>query len=271
MPELPEVETTRKGLEPLLGGVLKKAQVFQSSLRWPIDVDFERLTDQQLLSIERRAKYLILRFERAAILLHLGMSGSLRLEPVNTQRLKHDHVVLEFGLAKSGDPLALHYHDPRRFGSILTLEANQRLLDSLGPEPLSDDFNATSLLMSLGKTSRPIKTTIMDQKVVVGVGNIYATEALFLAGISPLRPAYKLTLKEVARFVDLIKQVITKAIELGGSTLRDYRGVSGETGYFQQTLLAYGRAGEPCVNCGHQLINERIAQRASVYCLHCQK
>ena len=271
MPELPEVETTRKGLEPLIGAVLEKADIFQSSLRWPIDVDFDQLIGCQLMSIERRAKYLILRFDQRAILLHLGMSGSLRLESVDAERLKHDHVELHFTLPVDKQVLALHYHDPRRFGSILGLEANQRLLDLLGPEPLSDDFNASSLARQLCKTARPIKTTIMDQKVVVGVGNIYATEALFLARISPHRPANQLSTHEILRLVDWIKQVIGKAIELGGSTLRDYRGVSGETGYFQQTLLAYGRAGEPCVNCGQLLKTERIGQRASVFCQHCQE
>ena len=300
MPELPEVETTRRGLAPLIGSTLSSARVYQPSLRWPIDVDFQTLIGLSLVRLERRAKYLIAEFSESAtlghsgaldsepaagrrVLVHLGMSGSLRIEPKGTERLKHDHVVLEFDLPASLSPsqklmcdqlgprVQLHYHDPRRFGAMLDFDAHAARLTQLGPEPLSDAFDSKHLFVAAKSSSRAIKTLIMDQAVVVGVGNIYATESLFLAGLSPKRPAKTLTQDDAERLVFRIKEVIAKAIDLGGSTLRDYRGANGQTGYFQQTLLAYGRAGEPCVNCQNRLINERIGQRASVFCEHCQR
>ena len=271
MPELPEVETTKNSLAPLIGQKVKTVVVHQSSLRWPVPSDLDRLNGQTLLRLERRAKYILAYFGQAGIenhiaLLHLGMSGSLTLVEPEREKRKHDHVIISF------DEIQLRYHDPRRFGSILWLNENtQSLLSKLAPEPLTDDFNADYLWQKIQNKSAAIKTVIMDNHIVVGVGNIYATEALFHTYIHPLRPAKSLTMLEVAALTDEIKRILTAAIALGGSSLKDYVNGLGENGYFQQTLDVYGRAKEPCHRCHTLIETVRIGQRASAFCPHCQK
>lgn len=271
MPELPEVETTKNSLAPLIGQKVKTVVVHQSSLRWPVPSDLDRLNGQTLLRLERRAKYILAYFGQAGIenhiaLLHLGMSGSLTLVEPEREKRKHDHVIISF------EQIQLRYHDPRRFGSILWLnEYTQSLLSKLAPEPLTDDFNADYLWQKIQNKSAAIKTVIMDNHIVVGVGNIYATEALFHTYIHPLRPAKSLTMLEVAALTDEIKRILTAAIALGGSSLKDYVNGLGENGYFQQTLDVYGRAKEPCHRCHTLIETVRIGQRASAFCPHCQK
>jgi formamidopyrimidine-DNA glycosylase len=270
MPELPEVETTRRGIAPYLEGVrVREVIVRERRLRWPIPEDLDvRLSGQLIERVERRAKYLLLYAESGCLISHLGMSGSLRLVPANTPVAKHEHVdiVMESGLA-------LRYHDPRRFGSMLWSNdpLNHQLLKKLGPEPLTADFAGERLFaMSRGK-SVAVKPFIMDNAVVVGVGNIYASEALFAAGIDPSREAGSISR---ARYIALaldIKRILAHAIERGGTTLRDFVGGDGQPGYFQQELFVYGRGGEFCKGCGSTLRDIKLGQRASVYCPKCQR
>lgn len=270
MPELPEVETTKTSLAPLIGQTVTQVQVRQSSLRWPVPDDLSTLVGQKLLKLERRAKYILAHFDQDALLLHLGMSGSFSICTGSEQLRKHDHVVLQF-TDENNHISELRYHDPRRFGCMLWLEnGTHTLLSKLGPEPLDNDFNAGYLASKLKGKSTAIKVAIMDNAVVVGVGNIYATESLFNTAIHPARPASSITQPEIDKLVIEIKRILQQAINLGGSTLRDYTNAMGENGYFQQTLLAYGRAGELCVNCDTPLENLKLGQRASVFCPHCQ-
>ncbi len=266
MPELPEVETTKTSLLPLLDEKVLKVDVYQSSLRWPIPDDIQKLVGQKLLKLSRRSKYILAEFEHDSMLWHLGMSGSFRMCDGHDELRKHDHLVIQF------EDMQLRYHDPRRFGCILWLDqtSQTKLIDTLGPEPLSDDFNADYLFNKFKNKNTGIKVTIMDNHVVVGVGNIYATESLFNLGIHPAQPASSLSMAQVEKMVIEIKRILKQAIDLGGSTLRDYSNAMGENGYFQQTLLAYGRAGEMCVNCETTLENLKLGQRASVFCPECQ-
>ena len=267
MPELPEVETTKTSLNPLLNQRVQAVHVFNPSLRWAIPNDIEKLIGQQLTQLTRRSKYILAHFEQDQMLWHLGMSGSFRLCQQSDEVRKHDHLIIDF------EDVQLRYHDPRRFGCILWLDqANQsKLIDTLGPEPLSEDFNATYLAEKLNKKNVAIKVALMDNHVVVGVGNIYATESLFNIGVHPAQPASTLTKSQIKNLVVEVKRILKQAIDLGGSTLRDYSNAKGENGYFQQTLLAYGRAGEMCVNCETTLENLKLGQRASVFCPQCQK
>ncbi|HQW53061.1 MAG TPA: bifunctional DNA-formamidopyrimidine glycosylase/DNA-(apurinic or apyrimidinic site) lyase [Acinetobacter sp.] len=267
MPELPEVETTKTSLNPLLNQRVQAVRVFNPSLRWAIPNDLEKLIGQQLTQLTRRSKYILAHFEQDQMLWHLGMSGSFRLCQQSDDIRKHDHLIIDF------EDVQLRYHDPRRFGCILWLDqANQsKLIDTLGPEPLSEDFNATYLAEKLNKKNVAIKVALMDNHVVVGVGNIYATESLFNIGVHPAQPASTLTKSQIKNLVVEVKRILKQAIDLGGSTLRDYSNAKGENGYFQQTLLAYGRAGEMCVNCETTLENLKLGQRASVFCPQCQK
>ncbi|MCL6232492.1 MULTISPECIES: bifunctional DNA-formamidopyrimidine glycosylase/DNA-(apurinic or apyrimidinic site) lyase [Acinetobacter] len=266
MPELPEVETTKTSLLPLLNEKVLKVEVFQSSLRWPIPDDIQKLVGQKLLQLSRRSKYILAEFEQDSMLWHLGMSGSFRICEGDEALRKHDHLVIHF------EDMQLRYHDPRRFGCILWLDASSqsKLIDTLGPEPLSDDFNAEYLFQKFKNKQTSIKVSIMDNHIVVGVGNIYATESLFNLGIHPAQPASSLSFEQVEKMVIEIKRILKQAIDLGGSTLRDYTNAMGENGYFQQTLLAYGRAGEMCINCETILHNIKLGQRASVFCPECQ-
>lgn len=305
MPELPEVETTKTSLTPLLGQKITDIKVFQPKLRWAMPDDLDTLVDYVLDSVERRAKYLILNFlpampssvspisnaiqtDAAAtrqLLIHLGMSGSLQQLSYGTDKRKHDHLVIEFSDVDNIKS-QLHYYDPRRFGSVLWYkDYGTKLLDHLGPEPLSEEFTADYLYQFIQRMSlahqtqsskrlqpitRPIKSVIMEQQVVVGVGNIYATESLYLSGIHPATPAHQLTYDQIAVLVGHIKVILQKAIKLGGSTLRDFTVANGQTGYFQQTLNVYGRQGETCLQCQTVLENIKLNGRASVYCSHCQ-
>jgi len=266
MPELPEVETTKTSLLPLLEQTVLNVEVRQSSLRWPIPDNIQKLKGQKLLQLTRRSKYILAEFEQDSMLWHLGMSGSFRLCEKNTELRKHDHLIIQF------EDIELRYHDPRRFGCILWLDQNSqtKLIDTLGPEPLSDAFNAEYLFEKFRKKNVAAKVAIMDNHIVVGVGNIYATESLFNLGIHPAQPASSLTRTQIEKLVIEIKRILKQAIDLGGSTLRDYTNAMGENGYFQQTLLAYGRAGEMCVNCETTLQNLKLGQRASVFCPECQ-
>lgn len=266
MPELPEVETTKVSLLPLLGQKVLAVQIRESRLRWAIPADMTRLKGQKLKHLSRRSKYILAEFEQDSMLWHLGMSGSFRICEPNDELRKHDHLIIQF------EDLQLRYHDPRRFGCILWLDetSQTKLLDPLGPEPLNDAFNADYLTTKLKSKNVSIKVAIMDNHIVVGVGNIYATESLFNLGIHPAQPAKDLTLKQITQLVIEIKRILKQAIDLGGSTLRDYSNAMGENGYFQQTLLAYGRAGEMCINCETTLENLKLGQRASVFCPSCQ-
>lgn len=266
MPELPEVETTKTSLLPLLGQTVLKVTVHQPSLRWPIPNDLQKLVGQKLIQLTRRSKYILAQFEQDTMLWHLGMSGSFRICDEHDELRKHDHFILQL------DDVQLRYHDPRRFGCILWLDeySQSKLIDTLGPEPLSDAFYAEYLFSKFKTKNTAIKVAMMDNHIVVGVGNIYATESLFNLGIHPAQPASSLTFQQVEKMVIEIKRILKQAIDLGGSTLRDYSNAMGENGYFQQTLLAYGRAGEMCVNCETTLENLKLGQRASVFCPQCQ-
>lgn len=274
MPELPEVETTKVSLEPLLGAKIVDIHVHQPSLRWRVPDNLHDLKHYQLVKLQRRSKYIIATFEKDSqqrqMLWHLGMSGSFSIAMPEKPLRKHDHVILVF-VDEQQHMVELRYHDPRRFGCILWLdETSQKLLDVLGVEPLSDEFNAHYLQQKFKNKTVAIKSAIMDSHIVVGVGNIYATESLFNVGIHPLQAAKSLTLAQLETLVKEIKSILSQAIHLGGTTLKDYANAMGENGYFQQTLLAYGRAGEMCVNCEMTLENVKIAQRSSVFCPQCQ-
>lgn len=270
MPELPEVETTRRGVEPhCQGRRVEDVIVREFRLRWPIPADLaDRLRGQVIERVDRRAKYL--RFETAAgtLLVHLGMSGSLRVVPDDEVILRHDHFDLCLGTG-----YRLRYNDPRRFGSAHWIDRGDThpLLQNLGPEPLHGDFDGAYLhRLSRGRKG-PVKNFIMDAKVVVGVGNIYANEALFLSGIRPDRAAGRISRGRYDTLASHIKQVLTSAIEQGGTTLRDFVGGDGKPGYFAQQLYVYGRAGEPCKTCSTPLRELRLGQRSSVYCVTCQR
>lgn len=271
MPELPEVETTRRGLAPhLVGATVADVVVRHPQLRWPVPADLPRLLrGHTILALHRRAKYLLVEFERGALILHLGMSGSLRILPAQTPPEKHDH----FDLVLSNGML-MRLRDPRRFGAVLWHEgdiSDHPLLAALGPEPLGKDFDAAHLYQATRKKTAAIKLVIMDNHVVVGVGNIYANEALFRAGIKPQLAAGKLSRERCARLVEEIRATLTEAIALGGSTLRDFVNSDGQPGYFQQSYWVYGRAGEPCRRCGSLIKQIKQGQRSSFYCPHCQR
>lgn len=271
MPELPEVETTRRGIAPhLIGQRVQRVVVRNARLRWPIPEDLDvRLSGQHIVSVERRAKYLLIGAEVGTLISHLGMSGSLRMVAAGTPVVKHDHVDIEL---ESG--LVLRYTDPRRFGAMLWSAEpplQHKLLQKLGPEPLLDDFSVDHLYECSRGRSMPIKPFIMDNAVVVGVGNIYASEALFAAGIDPRREAGSVSKARYAKLTTEIKRILAAAIEQGGTTLRDFVGGDGKPGYFQQKLFVYGRTGQPCLSCGGELRDVKLGQRASVYCAKCQR
>ncbi len=270
MPELPEVETTRRGVEPhSRGRTVLQVVVRDPRLRWPVARELPgTVTGQVINAVERRAKYILFRLERGTLMVHLGMSGSLRVVAPGAAPGIHDHIdlVLEGGVC-------LRYNDPRRFGSFFYLPQGEghALLDHLGPEPLSPDFSGKLLYTLSRRRKGPVKNFIMDGKVVVGVGNIYANEALFLSGIRPDRPAGRISRLRYERLADNIKQVLTYAIERGGTTLRDFVGGDGKPGYFAQELRVYGRQGQPCKTCGKPLRELRLGQRTSVFCVSCQR
>lgn len=271
MPELPEVETTKNGIAPhITGQVITGVCVRQKQLRWPIDALLgKHIMHQNIIAVSRRAKYLLVSFAHGTLICHLGMSGSLRIVSNHEPSTKHDHV----DIALSNGRL-LRYNDPRRFGAILWTQAaitEHPLLRSLGPEPLSDDFTAEYLYGAIHKKKTTIKQTIMDQRLVVGVGNIYACESLFVAGVLPTKPASKVTRAQCNRVVSAIKNILTQAIHQGGTTLRDFVNSDGKPGYFKQQLLVYGRKDQPCKKCHRILVEKRLQNRATVYCPKCQK
>lgn len=271
MPELPEVETTCRGIAPhVINRAVTRVIVRQPQLRWPVPADLaEQLAGRKLLGASRRGKYLLLQFPHGHLLIHLGMSGNLRIVQRREDPGFHDHVDIEFG-----EEHILRLNDPRRFGAVLwTAEplAEHPLLAHLGPEPLEAGFDADYLYQRSRKRKQAIKSFIMDSKVVVGVGNIYANEALFAAGIRPSRPAGSVSRARIESLVAEIKLVLARAIEQGGTTLRDFVGGDGKPGYFKQQLQVYGRTGEPCRQCELPLKELRLAQRSTVYCTACQR
>lgn len=271
MPELPEVEVSRLGISPHLEGqTLTAIKVHDARLRWPIPAAIHDLAPSMITKVTRRAKYLLIHTTRGVILLHLGMSGKLRVVPADTLLVKHDHVELVLG---SGQHLRLN--DPRRFGAVLPLAeselADHPLLASLGPEPLTDAFNVDYLVAQAAGRQQAIKTFIMDNHVVVGVGNIYANESLFKAGIHPKRAAGKVSRQRLAKLVPIIKDTLAAAIQQGGTTLQDFTQVDGQPGYFKQELQVYGRGGKLCMVCKQRLKEIRLGQRTTVYCASCQR
>lgn len=270
MPELPEVETIRRGLLPhILGATIDSVVVRCPRLRWPIpDKLDKRLARQTVLDVSRRGKYLLMHLTSSTLIIHLGMSGRLCLLTEHQPPKKHDHVDICFT-----NQWVLRYTDPRRFGAILLTYDSVKehpLLQLLGIEPLTELFTADYLLQRAIYRRVAIKPFIMDSKIVAGVGNIYANEALFLAGIHPKTPAGLLTKIQVTRLVETIKQVLTFAIAQGGTTLKDFVNSEGEPGYFSQQLNVYGRGGLPCVTCKKTLQSCLLGQRSTVYCKHCQ-
>ncbi|MCU7938259.1 MAG: bifunctional DNA-formamidopyrimidine glycosylase/DNA-(apurinic or apyrimidinic site) lyase [gamma proteobacterium symbiont of Bathyaustriella thionipta] len=271
MPELPEVETTLRGIAThVLNTPITRITIRNPRLRWPVPNELaSRLIHQKITQITRRAKYLLLATKKGTLIIHLGMSGSLRIVTPDTPYDKHDHV--EFCFANGN---ALRLKDPRRFGAVLwTSEPIDKhpLLDALGPEPLSDEFNSETLFRLSRNKTVAIKQFIMNSKVVVGIGNIYANEALFASGIHPGRAAGKISKKRYKRLCIECKRILEQAISQGGTTLKDFVGGTGKPGYFKQELLVYGRKGMPCGQCQKPLKEIRLGNRSTVYCTHCQK
>ncbi|MCM2311891.1 MAG: bifunctional DNA-formamidopyrimidine glycosylase/DNA-(apurinic or apyrimidinic site) lyase [Steroidobacteraceae bacterium] len=270
MPELPEVETTRRGIRAALRGRrIAGFELRNHQLRWPVDASLaKRLPGQHVREVHRRAKYLLLELDGGTLIGHLGMSGSLRVLPVDTPWLKHDHY--EIRLA---DGRCLRFNDPRRFGSLLWVTGDpleHRLLAGLGPEPLGKDFNGRYLAERARRRKVAVKQFLMDQHVVVGVGNIYASEALFRAGIHPRRAAGKVSAERYERLAQAVKAVLGAAIKQGGTTLRDYVSADGTPGYFRQKLYVYERGGEPCRKCGTPIRKITQGQRSTYFCPTCQ-
>lgn len=270
MPELPEVEVTRLGIAPFLEGQsINKILVHQKQMRWPIPDEVYLAEGLQILSVSRRAKYLFVNTRVGALVLHLGMSGKMRVVDAKLQRKKHDHLEIELD---SGKKLVLN--DARRFGSCLWQgkgEKPLKLLQRLGPEPLTDDFMPQRLFDMSRNRQTPVKAFIMDNAVVVGVGNIYANESLFLSGIDPRRAAGRVSKARYIRLTENIKLVLAKAIAQGGTTLRDFAQADGNPGYFAQHLHVYGRSKAPCDVCATPIRNKVIGQRNTFFCIKCQK
>lgn len=270
MPELPEVETTRRGIRPfLVNQSIASITVRQRQLRLPIPADLDQLCRGQVITeVSRRSKYLILHLTQGYLLIHLGMSGHLRISPADITPKKHDHIDLNLANGQ-----ILRYNDPRRFGLWLHLQDDpqkHRLLANLGPEPLSDLFTPDYLALRAEKKSKGIKAFIMDNANVVGIGNIYATESLYLAGIHPQTPAGQLKRQQFIPLVNHIRQVLEKAIKAGGTTLRDFYAADGKPGYFANDLQVYGRKNQPCFVCETPIQTINIAGRSSAFCPGCQ-
>lgn len=270
MPELPEVEVSRMGVAPHMEGqVISQIILRNKQLRWPVPEEVLSAQGQTILKIRRRAKYLLVDTQVGSIILHLGMSGKLRIVDANTPVIKHDHIDIVMN-----NGLCLRFNDPRRFGACLwqATDAEQHTVFSgLGPEPLTGDFDGERLHQMAKGKSVAVKNFIMDNKVVVGVGNIYANESLFLAGIDPRRQAGKVSKKRYLQLAEIIKQVLSKAITQGGTTLKDFTQADGSPGYFAQELLVYGREGKPCVKCEREIKAKTIGQRNTFFCTQCQQ
>ncbi len=272
MPELPEVETSRRGIEPhIINRKIGDVVIRQYKLRWPIPKSLpSKIKNHKLIQVARRGKYLLLNFDHAGtVIIHLGMSGSLRICTASTPVGKHDHIDFVFSNRK-----VLRLTDPRKFGCVLwTKQAieEHKLLSKLGPEPLNDEFNAEYLYAQSRKRNCAIKSFIMNSHVVVGVGNIYASESLFIAGINPKRKAGSLSKLRCEKLVVAIKQILDDAIKQGGTTLRDFTREDGQPGYFAQQLRVYGRADEACSECGKPIKQITQQNRSTFYCTSCQK
>ncbi|MFK7851930.1 MAG: bifunctional DNA-formamidopyrimidine glycosylase/DNA-(apurinic or apyrimidinic site) lyase [Akkermansiaceae bacterium] len=272
MPELPEVETTRLGISShIVGQEIADIVIRRRDLRWPVSDDLPDFTGAKIQQIDRRSKYLLFHTDRPrSFLAHLGMSGSLRIVKPSDDWRKHDHIGIIFNNGKE-----LRFHDPRRFGAFLTLNQSDTgthpLLKKLGPEPLEETFDSTYLHEALKGKSTAIKTAVMNAEIVVGVGNIYASESLFRSGIHPRLAASKLSKPRTKKLTVAIKQVLNESIQEGGTTLRDFVNSDGEPGYFKQRLFVYGRKGEPCRTCATPISHCVLGQRATYWCKTCQK
>lgn len=270
MPELPEIETTRRGItKELIKSPVADAIIRQPSLRWPIPDAVYQLKQQQILKVSRRGKYLLLDSAVGTLIIHLGMSGCLRVLPKNTPVKKHDHfdVVLNSGLC-------LRLNDPRRFGCVLWTKENplqHRLLKNLGVEPLTKRFDGAYLKQKSQKCSKEIKSLIMDSHCVVGVGNIYANESLFLAGIHPKKPCNKISLIRYEALANSIKLILKQAIKLGGTTLKDFYSTTGKPGYFRNELKVYDRENQLCYDCQKPIRRIVMNSRSTYYCTYCQR
>ena len=271
MPELPEVETSRRGIEPhILNNKIIAVIIRQKKLRWPIPVSLKNnLPDNKFTSVKRRGKYLLLETAKGTLIIHLGMSGSLHIVDKHSTAEKHDHFEIQFSNGK-----ILRLRDPRRFGAVLWTRhdiAKHKLIEKLGPEPLTDEFTAEYIYQSSRKRKIAIKSFIMNSHIVVGVGNIYANEALFMAGIHPKRMSSHISLARYQNLVKAIKNILQQAIKQGGTTLRDFSREDGKPGYFQQKLNVYGKTDQPCPKCGKTLKHIYQQQRSTYYCSYCQK
>lgn len=269
MPELPEVETSRRGIAPFVAGkLIRRVVVRQPQLRWPVSPEILTLTNARVEQLGRRGKYLLFDFASGQMLVHLGMSGNLRVLPASTPPAKHDHVdwLLE-------DDLCLRFNDPRRFGAVLwnTQGGAHPLLAHLGVEPLGAEFDAGYLQARAHGKNQAVKTFLMDAGVVVGVGNIYAQESLFLAGVHPGCSVGRISAARWEKIATAIRTVLEKSIIAGGTSLRDFLHADGKPGYFKQQLRVYGREGEPCLQCGTPIRLIRQGQRSTCYCPRCQR
>lgn len=271
MPELPEVETTCRGIRPHIEShKITSVDVHNGSLRWPVSDEIYQLRDVTVTAVKRRAKYILIEIDSDKhLLLHLGMSGSLRISAPEEELRKHDHLVFHMS-----NGLEMRYQDPRRFGCALWVDADfesHKLFKKLGPEPLSDDFTLKLFIESCAKRDKAIKLHIMDNATVVGVGNIYACESLHIAGIHPGRSASKISKTRLEKLYNAIRMVLTRSIEQGGTTLRDFLHSDGQPGYFQQQLEVYGREGEECRSCQSLIKRITQGQRSTFYCPKCQR
>ncbi len=272
MPELPEVETTCRGIRPhIIDKTIVDVIVRQNQLRWPITENIHaRLLNRKITAVLRRAKYCLIKTAGdETIIIHLGMSGNLRVVNHQVAAGKHDHLDIVLN-----DQSVLRFNDTRRFGAVLVSSSpieQHPLISHLGPEPLTDQFNGTHLHALAKQKKCSVKSFIMDAHNVVGVGNIYASESLFMAGIHPARQAGRISLKRYEKLSSCIKTVLQQAIEQGGTSLKDFVNEQGKPGYFQQSLAVYGRAGENCQQCSNKIKQLKLAQRASYYCSHCQR
>jgi formamidopyrimidine-DNA glycosylase len=269
LPELPEVEITKRGIRPYLAGAsIASVRVHNPNLRWPVSKEISGISNQRVSTVHRRGKYIVITLAKGSILVHLGMSGSLRVSTDTAPKLKHDHIemVLDTGHL-------IRFNDPRRFGCWLwtTDWTSHNLIRRLGPEPLGSAFNADYLYVLARARRSPIKQLIMNSHIVAGIGNIYANEALFRARIHPKRAANRIAKKRLSALVDSTRDVLDAAIRQGGTTLRNFSGTNGEPGYFKQRLLVYGRKGQPCKCCTRALKEIRQNGRSTVFCSHCQK
>ena len=270
MPELPEVETTLRGIEShIIGREISQVNVRNRNLRWPVSRKVYSLAGSKFIHIQRRGKYILIDINDGTLLIHLGMSGSLRIVEFDQEFRKHDHIDIKMDSGKS-----LRYHDPRRFGCFLFLSGNvydHKLLKHLGPEPLGEEFSGEYLHSKSKNRNIPIKQFIMNAQIVVGVGNIYACEALFFSGINPKRSASKISRERYNKLAENIKMVLQSSIEVGGTTLRDFVNEVGEPGYFKQSLMVYGREEKKCTKCSKSILRIVQTGRSTFYCPSCQR